>query len=67
MVSDNTVRLADFIDFPPFESITKARRNIQNYLGLYPPSPEVAARRSKRNKEIYSREGKELKQDSLLN
>lgn len=37
---------------PSFETISRARRYIQNDLGLYLPSEEVAQRRKVRQKEV---------------
>ncbi len=48
-----SMAFVDFVNLPPFESITRCRRYIQNKLGLFQPTdPDVIKRRSRQEKEI---------------
>ncbi len=64
------IDLKKFEDFPAFESITRARRNLQNTEGLYEAEEEVIEKRKEKQsiyKNRYSPKSKYSNADSFGN
>ena len=64
------IDLRKFEEFPAFESITRARRNIQNTEGLYEPEEEVIEKRKEKQsiyKDTYSPKNRYSKAENFPN
>ena len=65
-----TIDLKGFEDFPAFESITRARRNLQNTEGLYEAEEEVIEKRKEKQsiyKDNYSPKNRYSKAENFPN